>query len=111
MRPYGKIPIMNDSVCIIGGCGHVGLPLGIALARSGADVTLLDVDETRVGEVAAGRMPFLERGADAILPALLASGRLRVTTSPQVIGQSATVVVTIGTPVDEFMDPGVHSFD
>jgi UDP-N-acetyl-D-mannosaminuronic acid dehydrogenase len=102
---------MNNSVCIIGGCGHVGLPLGIALARSGADVTLLDVDETRIAAVAAGRMPFLERGADQILPTVLASGRLRVTTSPEVIRESEHVIVTIGTPVDEFMDPGVHSFD
>ncbi len=102
---------MDNTVCIVGGCGHVGLPLGIALAQSGADVTLLDVDQRRVDEVAGGRMPFLERGADEVLPAVLASGRLQVTTSPEAIRESEIVVVTIGTPVDEFMDPGVLSFD
>lgn len=102
---------MNEAVSIVGGCGHVGLPLGIALARCGVDVTLLDVDQRRVDAVAAGRMPFLERGADEVLPAVLESGRLRVTTSSEVIGESGIVIVTIGTPVDEFMDPGVLSFD
>jgi UDP-N-acetyl-D-mannosaminuronic acid dehydrogenase len=102
---------MSEPVCIVGGCGHVGLPLGIALAQSGVEVTLVDVDESRVEAVAAGRMPFLERGADEVLPGVLASGHLRVTTSPDAIHESEIVVVTIGTPVDEFMDPGVLSFD
>jgi UDP-N-acetyl-D-mannosaminuronic acid dehydrogenase len=102
---------MNNSVCIVGGCGHVGLPLGIALAEAGARVTLLDIDEVRVRKVAAGRMPFLEHGADQVLPAVLATGRLLATTSSEVIRDHDTVVVTIGTPVDEFMDPGVRAFD
>ena len=72
---------MEPSVCIVGGCGHIGLPLGIALAEAGVQVTLLDIDEARVRRVAAGRMPFLERGADELLPSVLASGRLQATTS------------------------------
>jgi UDP-N-acetyl-D-mannosaminuronic acid dehydrogenase len=89
----------------------VGLPLGIAFAQAGAEVALLDIDEARVAEVAAGRMPFLEYGADQALPEVLASGRLRVTTSPQVIAETQNIIVTIGTPVDEYLDPGVRSFD
>ena len=102
---------MEPSVCIVGGCGHVGLPLGMALAEAGVQVTLLDIDETRVLRVLAGRMPFLERGADELLPSLLASGRLQATTSTDVIREHDTVIVTIGTPVDEFMDPGIRTFD
>ena len=102
---------MEPSVCIVGGCGHIGLPLGIALAEVGVHVTLLDIDQARVHRVAAGRMPFLERGADELLPSVIATGRLQATTSVDVIRDHDTVVVTIGTPVDEFMDPGVRSFD
>ncbi|MGO9596805.1 MAG: nucleotide sugar dehydrogenase [Isosphaeraceae bacterium] len=102
---------MEPSVCIVGGCGHVGLPLGIALADAGVQVTLLDIDQDRVRRVTAGRMPFLERGADELLPSLLASGRLQATTSPDVIREHDTIIVTIGTPVDEFMDPGIRTFD
>jgi UDP-N-acetyl-D-mannosaminuronic acid dehydrogenase len=102
---------MKDSVCIVGGCGHVGLPLGIALAETGLDVSLLDIDAARVALVAAGRMPFLERGAHRALAAVLASGRLRVTTSTAQVPLTEVVIVTIGTPVDEFMDPSVRAFD
>ncbi len=102
---------MEPSVCIVGGCGHIGLPLGIALADAGAQVTLLDIDEARVRRVVAGRMPYLERGADELLLSVLATGRLQATTSADVILEHDTVVVTIGTPVDEYMDPGVRSFD
>lgn len=102
---------MKVSVCIVGGCGHVGLPLGIALAHAGVQVTLLDIEKNRVQAVTEGRMPFHERGADVMLPSVLASGRLHATTSTTAIAGHEVVVVTIGTPVDEFLDPGVRSFD
>lgn len=102
---------MTTSVCIVGGCGHVGLPLGIALANAGAKVTLFDVDRARLEAVRSGRMPFHERGADEMLPLVLASGCLQATGSPEVIGDHEIVIVTIGTPVDQFLDPGVRCFD
>lgn len=99
------------TVAVVGGCGHVGLPLGIALCEAGARVTLVDLDGARVGQVVSGKMPFLERGADQALPTALATGRLDATTSPDVLNRNDVVLVTIGTPVDEFLDPSVQSFD
>jgi UDP-N-acetyl-D-mannosaminuronic acid dehydrogenase len=99
------------SVCIVGGCGHVGLPLGVALSLAGAQVTLLDVDRCRVDAVAQGRMPFLEEGADELLPQALASGRLTATTSTGVVRRHDAVIVTLGTPLDEFLNPSVAEFD
>jgi UDP-N-acetyl-D-mannosaminuronic acid dehydrogenase len=102
---------MSHTITIVGGCGHVGLPLGIALANAGADVTLFDTMPDRVAGVVAGRMPFLEWGAEPELARALDAGRLRATTEPDSISKSETVIVTIGTPVDEFLDPEVRSFD
>jgi UDP-N-acetyl-D-mannosaminuronic acid dehydrogenase len=102
---------MTARTCIVGGCGHVGLPLGIALARAGHDVTLVDASEDRVRDVASGHLPFLEEGADSLLPGLLASGRLRATTSDAAIGESDVAILTIGTPVDEYLDPETGTFD
>lgn len=102
---------MPPRTTIVGGCGHVGLPLGIALAEAGADVTLLDTHAGRVAEVAGGRMPFLEWGADDALARALESGRLTATTDPAAVSSAEVVVVTIGTPVDEFLDPKVRMFD
>lgn len=102
---------MKQSVCIVGGCGHIGLPLGIALSSAGARVTLLDNSEKRVASVAEGRMPFLERGADESLLDVLADGSLSVTTDPDAVGRCDVAIVTIGTPVDEFLSPQIRTFD
>ena len=102
---------MKHSVCIVGGCGHIGLPLGIALSAAGARVTLLDTSEARVRSVSEGRMPFLERGADEALTDALADGSLSVTMDQDAVGRSDVVVVTIGTPVDEFLSPQIRTFD
>lgn len=99
------------TITIVGGCGHVGLPLGIALAESGHTTVLLDLDASRVSSVMARRMPFLERGADAALARGLSSKRLRATSDAGAIGEAEVVVVTTGTPVDEFLDPDVRGFD
>ncbi len=99
------------TVTVVGGCGHVGLPLGIAFAQAGAQVTLLDSHAGRVAEVTAGEMPFLERGSDQAIGPVLASGHLQATTSTESLSKADVVIVTIGTPVDEFLDPGVGTFD
>lgn len=77
----------------------------------GFDVTLIDRHEQRVAEVSQGKMPFLERGAEDTLAHALAADRLRATTSASSIAKQDVVVVTIGTPVDEFLDPDIRSFD
>jgi hypothetical protein len=50
-------------VVIIGGCGHVGLPLGIVFANCGLDVVLLDRDQAKIDTVNKGEMPFMETNA------------------------------------------------
>jgi UDP-N-acetyl-D-mannosaminuronic acid dehydrogenase len=102
---------VSISIGIVGGCGHVGLPLGIAFVEAGAHVTLMDTDDQRVRDVAERRMPFLERGADEALPRALATGRLRTTASLDMVAEHDHIIVTIGTPVDEFLDPKISIFD
>lgn len=101
----------DRSIAVIGGCGHVGLPLGIVLASRGARVTLIDKSEDRMAQVASGRMPFLERGAEELLSEVLAAGNLQVTSSLEAVPQQDAVIVTVGTPVDEFLNPDVQYFD
>ena len=92
-------------VVIIGGCGHVGLPLGIALASRGADVVLQDISAPAAAMVAAGTLPFQEAGAQQLLDRALADGNLRTTTDPAAVADADIVVVVIGTPVDEHLNP------
>jgi UDP-N-acetyl-D-mannosaminuronic acid dehydrogenase len=95
----------SHDVVLIGGCGHVGLPLAIALAHRGATVLCYDVDEQAVGLVNDAVLPFDERGADDKLKHAVAAGTLRASTDPAVVGLAEHVVVVIGTPVDEHLNP------
>ena len=98
-------------LAIVGGCGHVGLPLALAFARQGYSVDLLDTSAERVALVNSGRMPFHEDDAEALLAESIRNGRIKATTDPTVLEDSAAIIVTIGTPVDEYLDPSVGEFD
>ena len=58
-------------IVIVGGLGHVGLPLGIAFADKGKKVCLYDVDGKKAEKVRKGIMPFIEYGAEPILKEVL----------------------------------------
>jgi len=100
----------DRDVAVVGGCGHVGLPLGLAFAQRGLKVVLYDLNEAAVDGVNAGRLPFEEAGAQEVLDSVVGSS-LVATTAPDVIETTEHVVVVVGTPVDEHLnpDPGVVS--
>src|SRR5690348_12657900 len=99
---------MND-IAIVGGCGHVGLALSIALADRGASVAIFDIDAEAVATVSAGRLPFREPGAAEPLARALADGRLRASTNAAVVAGADAVIVVIGTPVDDHFNPDPHT--
>ncbi|MGC9602790.1 MAG: nucleotide sugar dehydrogenase [Minisyncoccia bacterium] len=94
-------------VCIIGGCGHVGLPLGIAFADKGKRVALYDINTKAIDIVNSGTMPLKEDGAKAVLKRVLQKKKLHATNDPEVIRRSAAIVVVLGTPVDEHFSPEI----
>ena len=53
----------------------------------------------------SGRVPFIENDAQPLLAKALADKRLFFTSRPSEISTSGPVIVTIGTPVDEFLNP------
>jgi UDP-N-acetyl-D-mannosaminuronic acid dehydrogenase len=96
---------------IVGGCGHVGLPFALCFADVGCRVGIYDVDLEKVGQVSRGEMPFRERGAAALLSAALQNGRLLLSSDAAFVNRSAVVVMVIGTPIDEFLNPSTRLFD
>src|ERR1700675_3769019 len=96
---------------IVGGCGHVGLPLALTLADCGFRVGIDDIDAAKVAYVKAGNVPFLENGADELLKRLLPPGGLQLASHPGLVESTDTVILVIGTPIDEFMNPSVRIFD
>ena len=91
-------------ILIVGGLGHVGLPLGLILADHGLQVSLYDIDQDRRAQVAAGRMPFLEYGAKPLLKRVIGK-TLHLADGLEDVAQAELVMVTIGTPLDERLNP------
>lgn len=100
---------MSDIV-IIGGCGHVGLPLCLAFADAGKKVIALDRDAKKVAETNAGHMPFVDKGAPELLQKVLKNKMFSCTTDPDVVSSADTVVTVIGTPLDEHLNPRLDVF-
>ncbi len=96
-------------VVVVGGCGHVGLPLAIAFADRGLQVGIYDINQAAVDTVMGGDLPFQEAGATEVLARALAGRRLQASTDPSIISASEAVVVVIGTPVDEHLNPNPHA--
>jgi len=99
---------MDYDVCVIGGCGHVGLPLAITFASRGLKVAVDDINDRAVETVRAGKMPFLERGAEPVLREVIGK-TLHVANDPTLVSRARHVVVVIGTPVDEHLNPTFHT--
>jgi UDP-N-acetyl-D-mannosaminuronic acid dehydrogenase len=98
-------------VVVLGGGGHVGLPLSLAFAKAGLCVGIYDTNQETLDRIASGRMPFMETGADELLAEILPTGRLTFGSSGTLIERTDNLVVVIGTPVDEFLGPSMTIFE
>ncbi len=93
-------------VVVIGGGGHVGLPLAIAFADRGARVAIYDVSDDGRRARERGQAAVRRAGRRCrCLSARWRPGRLTASTDPAIVGTAEHVVVVIGTPVDEHLNP------
>ena len=98
-------------VVVLGGGGHVGLPLSLAFAKAGLRVGIYDTNQATLDRISAGEMPFMETGAADLLREILPTGRLAFGTDGSMIERTDNLVVVIGTPVDEFLGPSMTIFE
>jgi len=95
-------------IVIVGGCGHVGIPLGLAFASRNFEVTLLDCDRKNVELINSGKLPFKENGGEEILSRHLGRN-LRASVDPAAVPSADVVIFVVGTPVDEHLNPKVRN--
>jgi len=103
--PPTKATADSADLTVVGGGGHVGIPLVLAFAQAGFRVNVHDLDCAVLDTLRAGRLPFIELGGEDLLAAALARGQLVFTSQPADITPRAPVIITIGTPIDEFLNP------
>jgi len=100
---------MSQKVVVVGGGGHVGLPLALVLADAGYETVSLDIAQSTVDLINSGKMPFFEEGAQDLLDKCLGNGSFKATTDHNSIASAVVVIVVIGTPVDEHLNPDPNS--
>lgn len=97
-------------ICIIGGLGHVGLPFGIYLAEKKLKVCCYDNNKELLKKVKKGEMPYIEHNSDKLLNKNIKNKNLSFSSDPNSISVSSTVIIAIGTPVDEYLNPKISDF-
>ncbi len=95
---------LDYDVCVIGGAGHVGLPLSVAFAAKGKRVIIYDTNEDALATISSGRMPFMEASCEGVLQNTIQK-TLFTSGDPTSISGAKFVVVIVGTPVDEHLNP------
>ena len=95
---------MNCDVCVIGGAGHVGLPLSVAFAAKGKRILIYDTNERALATIDSGHMPFMEASCEGMLQSTIQK-TLFTSGDPESISGAKFVVVIVGTPVDEHLNP------
>ena len=92
-------------ICIIGGAGHIGLPLGLLFKEKNKKVVLYDVNLINLKLIDDKKMPFYEKGAQKLL-----STGIDTSSDFDIIKSSKNIIVCIGTPVDEYLNPKFENF-
>lgn len=91
-------------IAVIGGAGHVGLPLSLLFAKKGFRVTLVDSDAAKIEMLKRGEFPFMEDGGSELLQEVK-DGNILFCTEHKLISECDVVILTVGTPVDEHLNP------
>ncbi len=104
MCSMGSSQKSTYDICVVGGLGHVGLPLALLFADAGKKVVAYDINNKTIDTVLSGTVPFQERGAEEVLRKVLGK-TFFASADRSVIAESRYVIVVIGTPVDEHLNP------
>ena len=102
---------MDKKIIVVGGCGHIGLPLSVALANAGFNVVAYDINQKNVDYALTGKMPFIEDNGDEQLSKALKSQKLDIRSILLDDDIGSDFILTLGTPVDEFLNPSFSIFE
>jgi UDP-N-acetyl-D-mannosaminuronic acid dehydrogenase len=101
----------SKDVAIIGGGGHIGLPLALMFADIGCKTHIFDINAQTIEKIRSGVMPFSEEDGPATLKRVLATDRLSLSTTPEGLEHCRVVIMIVGTPIDEHLNPSLNAIN
>jgi UDP-N-acetyl-D-mannosaminuronic acid dehydrogenase len=102
--------INRNFISIIGGAGHVGAPLGLALSSKGYNVTLIDKNQKNIKKINKGLMPFIEEGCSKLLKKMIREKKIFATNELKEVKKSKYIIVCLGTPINDNFKPDLKKF-
>jgi len=102
--------VKKNYICIFGGTGHVGAPLGLALSSKGYNVALIDKNIKYIKKINQGIMPFVEEGCAKLLRKMIKKKKIYATNKLDIIKKCKYIIVCLGTPVDSKFNPNLKNF-
>ena len=98
----------KPSIIVIGGAGHIGLPLSLCIANEGFPISIYDINKENLKKIKAGIFPYKEEGGKQLLKKILKKKNFSISTQISEITKRNIIIICIGTPIDEYMNP-IHS--
>ncbi|MEE1617854.1 UDP-N-acetyl-D-mannosamine dehydrogenase [Brachybacterium sp. J153] len=83
-----------DTVAVIG-LGYIGLPTAAVLAQAGKTVIGVDIKQSNVDAINAGKVPFVEEGLETVVAGTVAQGKLSAQTETP---EADAYIVSVPTP-------------
>lgn len=94
------------------GCGYVGLVTGACLAAAGHEVVCTDIDEKRIDQLKAGKVPIYEEHLDEVLKRAVAEHKISYTSSAgEAIRAGDVIFICVGTPPKESGEADLSAID
>ena len=102
--------INRNYVCIVGGAGHVGAPLGLAISSKGYKVTLIDKNINNINKINKAEMPFIEEGCTKLLKKMIFKKKISATDKLSEVKKCKYIIICIGTPINNKFKPSLKNF-
>ena len=86
-------------ICIIGGAGHIGLPLALKFCEKNFHVDIVDKNEHAIKDLKNSILPFYENGGQKLLNYCLKNKKLSFSQSYEQVKKADFIIITVGTPL------------
>jgi len=94
------------------GCGYVGLVTGACLAAAGHEVFCMDIDENRIAQLNAGKVPIYEEHLAEVLERAVKEKKISYTANTgEAIRAGEVVFICVGTPPKESGEADLSAID
>lgn len=95
----------SRDISIIGGCGHVGLPLALKFAEKNFTTYAIDINSEAINTLNSGKLPYKEAGGQKLLTKVLKKKKIIFTNDYEKIKKSKYIIITVGTPLNKKNKP------